>query len=379
MNTPSNSKTTPAIETDPTNGGATTLAPPPRSLPLAMASVVLVAAISAAFWVAPLRSLNATDMTDKALTAWTIVIAVLAALTTSLLVPSLHAAILSLRSRTLDASGEIVAARHVAARAREKAQRALGFALAGLVVLLLLLFLLTNNAAIIETFFSWDQISRSAKEVAQAFWLNAWIAVVSEVFVLVLSLSLALIRVIPSRAVRPLRWLAIAYIDIFRGIPVIILLYLVAFGIPIAGIPVLSDIATEWLIVLGLTISTSAYVAEVFRSAIESVHWNQTAAAMSLGFSTPQTWRYVVVPQATRRVLPPLLSYFVGLQKETSLVLVVGAIDAFGQAKIYAGNYFNLSSVTVVAIVFVLVTIPQSRLVDHMIARQNRRTGVRQA
>ena len=123
--------------------------------------------------------------------------------------------------------------------------------------------------------------------------------------------------------------------------------------------------------------TTSAYVAEVFRSGIESVHWSQTAAAKSLGFSTTQTWFYVVVPQAFRRVLPPLLSYFIGLQKDTALVLVVGAIDAFGQAKIYAGNYFNLSSVTFVAIVFIAATIPQTRFVDYLIARQARKTGVR--
>ena len=361
------------------DGGVRRLAPPPRSLRMAVASVALVATVSAAFWVRPLQLVQSDELTGAGRTAWTIVIVVLAGLTTSLLIPALHATVLSLRARALEASDEIVHARHVAARGREKAQRALGFALAGLAVLLLLIFLLTNDAAIIHTFFSWELISLSAADVIRAFWLNTWIAVVSEIGVLILALTLALIRVVPSRAVRPLRWLAITYIDIFRGIPVIILLYLVAFGIPIAGIPVLSDIPTEWLIVLGLTISTSAYVAEVFRSAIESVHWNQTAAAKSLGFSTLQTWRYVVVPQAIRRVLPPLLSYFVGLQKETSLVLVVGAIDAFGQAKIFAGNYFNLSSVTLVAIIFVLITIPQSRLVDHMIARQARRTGVREA
>jgi len=378
METSSHPETKPAVNVDSESGGVRPLAPPPRSLLPAVASVALVAAVSAAFWVRPLQLIQSDQLTGAGRTAWTIVIVVLAGLTTSLLIPALHATVLSLRARALGASGEIVNARHVAARAREKAQRALGFALAGLAVLLLLIFLLTNDAAIIHTFFSWELISLSAADVIRAFWLNTWIAVVSEIGVLILALTLALIRVVPSRAVRPLRWLAITYIDIFRGIPVIILLYLVAFGIPIAGIPVLSDIPTEWLIVLGLTISTSAYVAEVFRSAIESVHWNQTAAAKSLGFSTLQTWRHVVVPQAVRRVLPPLLSYFVGLQKETSLVLVVGAIDAFGQAKIFAGNYFNLSSVTLVAIIFVVITIPQSRLVDHMIARQARRTGVRE-
>ena len=221
----------------------------------------------------------------------------------------------------------------MAARAREKAHRTLGYALAALIVLGLTLFLLTNDAAIIETFLSWEQIRRSAKDVLRAFWLNLWIALVAECAILVVALSLALIRLSPGRAMAPLRMLAIAYIDIFRAIPLVILLYLVAFGIPIAEVPVLSDLPTPWLIVIGLTTTTSAYVAEVFRAGIESVHWSQTAAAKSLGFTTTQTWSYVVVPQALRKLFPPLLSYFIGLQKDTALVLVVGAVDAFGQAE----------------------------------------------
>ena len=285
--------------------------------------------------------------------------------------------VLASRARALQAGGEIVASGSLAARAREKAHRTLGYALASLIVLALTLFLLTNDAAIIETFFSWDQIRRSAKDVLRAFWLNLWIALVAECAILVVALSLALIRLSPSRAMAPLRILAIAYIDIFRAIPLVILLYLVAFGIPIAEVPVLSDLPTPWLIVIGLTTTTSAYVAEVFRAGIESVHWSQTAAAKSLGFTTTQTWGYVVVPQALRKLFPPLLSYFIGLQKDTALVLVVGAVDAFGQAKIYAGDYFNLSSVTFVAMVFIAATIPQTRFVDYLVARQARKTGVR--
>lgn len=366
-----------AVDVEAASGGVRRLAPPPRSLPLAAAAVAAVVVVSVVSWVLPLRAIQALETSSSSRTAATIIAVVFAALTTLLLVPALHATVLSLRSRALESGGDIVAARLVGARACEKARRALGYALAALVVLGLILFLLANDAAIVETFLSWEQISRSAEDVVRAFWLNVWIAVVSEAIILVFALTLALIRLSPSRAMAPLRWLAIAYVDVFRAIPLIILLYLVAFGIPIAGIPVLSDLPTPWLIVLGLTITTSAYVAEVFRSAIESVHWSQTAAAKSLGFSTIQTSRYVVVPQAVRRVIPPLLSYFIGLQKDTALVLVVGAIDAFGQAKIYAGNYFNLSSVTFVAIIFIAITIPQTRLVDYLLAREARKTGVR--
>jgi polar amino acid transport system permease protein len=359
------------------SGGVRRLAPPPRSLALAGSAVGVALAVSAAFWIFPLRDARALKTTDAWRNGTTIGVAVLAGVATMLLIPGIHAVVLSLRSRALVSGGDIVAARKVAAQAREKAQRTLGAAVACLAVLALTMFLLTANAAIVDTFLNWDQLRRSAKDILRAFWLNVWIALAAEFFILIFALSLALIRLMPGKAIAPLRRLAIAYIDIFRAIPLIIVLYLVAFGIPTAQIPVLSNLPTPWLIVIGLTTTTSAYVAEVFRSGIESVHWSQTAAAKSLGFSTNQTWFYVIVPQALRRVVPTLLSYFIGLQKDTALVLVVGAIDAFGEAKIYAGNYFNLSSVTFVAIVFIAVTIPQTRLVDYLLHREARKTGVR--
>jgi polar amino acid transport system permease protein len=340
-------------------------------------AVAVGAAVSLGFWLRGLNAVDALETTDGYRLAATIVVSAFASATTLVLIPGIHSVVLSSRARVLGAQGDIVASRRMAARAREKAHRTLGYALAALIVLCLTLFLLTNDAAIIETFLSWDQIRRSAKDVLRAFWLNLWIAVVAECAILVVALTLALLRLSPGRAMAPLRMLAIAYIDIFRAIPLVILLYLVAFGIPIAEVPVLSDLPTPWLIVIGLTTTTSAYVAEVFRAGIESVHWSQTAAAKSLGFTTTQTWGYVVVPQALRKLFPPLLSYFIGLQKDTALVLVVGAVDAFGQAKIYAGNYFNLSSVTFVAMVFIAATIPQTRFVDFLVARQARKTGVR--
>jgi polar amino acid transport system permease protein len=358
-------------------GGVRRLAPPPRSLPVSAIAVAVGAAVSLGFWLRGLNAADALETTDGYRLAATIAVSAFAAATTLVLIPGIHSVVLSSRARALAAGGDVVAARRMAASAREKAHRTLGYALAALIVLCLTLFLLTNDAAIIETFFSWEQIRRSAKDVLRAFWLNLWIALVAECAILVVALSLALIRLSPSPAMAPLRTLAIAYIDTFRAIPLVILLYLVAFGIPIAEIPVLSDLPTPWLIVIGLTTTTSAYVAEVFRAGIESVHWSQTAAAKSLGFSVTQTWSYVVVPQALRKLFPPLLSYFIGLQKDTALVLVVGAVDAFGQAKIYAGNYFNLSSVTFVAMVFIAATIPQTRLVDYLVARQARKTGVR--
>jgi polar amino acid transport system permease protein len=291
-----------------TPGGVRRLAPPPRSRLLSAFAVVVVVAVAAAFWIYPLESVRGLETPSGWRTGATIAVMVFAALASLLLIPALHAVALSLRAQRLQGSGDIVGARHVAARAREKGLRTLGFAGSAVVVLGVVMFLLTNNAAFVETFLSWEQIRRSASDIIHAFWLNLWIALASEALILVVALSLALVRAAPGRAMAPLRFLAIAYIDVFRAIPLIILLYLVAFGIPIAEIPVLSDLPTAWLVVIALTVTTSAYVAEVFRSGIETVHWSQTAAAKSLGFSTTQTWFYVVVPQAFRRVLPPLLS-----------------------------------------------------------------------
>ena len=134
------------------------------------------------------------------------------------------------------------------------------------------------------------------------------------------------------------------------------------------------DLPLSALAIFALTLTYGAYVAEVYRSGIESIHWSQTAAARSLGLSFLQTLRFVVVPQAVRRIIPPLLNDFIGLQKDTALVQVVGIIDAFNQSKIYASNKFNLSAVTTVGILFVLFTIPQARFVDRLLEREKRRT-----
>jgi polar amino acid transport system permease protein len=136
---------------------------------------------------------------------------------------------------------------------------------------------------------------------------------------------------------------------------------------------VVRDLPMVWYCVLALTLTYGAYVAEVYRAGIESIHWSQTAAARSLGLSFVQTLRFVIVPQAVRRIIPPLLNDFIGLQKDTALVNVIGAIDAFNQAKIVASNHFNLSSVTTVAFLFVIITIPQARFVDRLMERDQRR------
>ncbi len=224
-----------------------------------------------------------------------------------------------------------------------------------------------------ETFFSWSDLKASWPQVRKGFWLNIQIFVVAEAIVLVWAMVVAVVRQLPGAAAAPLRWLAIAYIDIFRGLPAIITIYLVGFGLPLTGLPFARSFSLFQLGVISLTLVYGAYVAEVYRAGIESVHWSQSAAARSLGLSHPQTLRFVVVPQAVRRVIPPLLNDFIGLQKDTALVGTIGLLDGFSRARIYAGNNFNPSSMVGLGICFVVITIPMTRLVDWLVKRDQRR------
>jgi polar amino acid transport system permease protein len=272
---------------------------------------------------------------------------------------------------------DMVGMRKYRSRSTSAAWVTMGGCVAILCVAAILVFLLANDHAVQRIFLDVDMIRRSWVEVGKAFGKNLFIAVVAEVIVLVWGLVLALARLAPGTAGRPISMLATLYIDVFRAVPAIIVIYLVGFGLPLAGVPFLSDLKPTWAAILALSLSYGAYVAEVYRAGITSVHWSQTAAARSLGFSHGHTMRHVVVPQAVRRVIPPLLNDFIGLQKDTALVTVIGTVDAFTQAKIYAGNYFNLSAVTVVALLFIVVTIPQTRFVDRLLARDEQRLGRR--
>ena len=272
------------------------------------------------------------------------------------------------------ASTDVAEARAEAARARGAAASAFGFAAALVIVDLLALFVIANKLAVGRTFFFWPVISSTFPLILDAFWLNVQIFVVAEILVLAWGLLIAVARLTPGPAGLPVRLIATTYVDVFRGLPAIISIYLIGFGLPLTGLPIVRDLQPGTLAIMALPLPYGAYVSEVYRGGIDSVLWSQTAAARSLGLSHPQTLRFVVIPQAVRRIVPPLLNDFISLQKDTALVNVIGAIDAFNQAKIVASNRFNLSSVTTVAILFVVITIPQARLVDRMIARDQRRT-----
>jgi polar amino acid transport system permease protein len=209
--------------------------------------------------------------------------------------------------------------------------------------------------------------------VARAFLLNVYMFTISEVLILVLALVIAVVRQIPGPVFFPFRMVAVAYTDLFRGIPLILVLYIIGFGVPGLGLAFFSYLSDVTYGIIALVLVYSAYVAEVYRAGIESVHESQNAAARSLGLSRWQSLRFVVLPQAVRRVIPPLLNDFIGLQKDTALVSVLGSIEAARAAQIYSASQFNYASYVVAALLFVLITIPLARFTDRLIARDKRR------
>jgi polar amino acid transport system permease protein len=290
-----------------------------------------------------------------------------------LLVPAGRSLMAAREAKTGLAAGDLIATRVANAKSRSLAWITFGFAGALALLLTVAQFMIANDLAVSRTFFRLPLIISSFGLVLDAFWTNVYIFCVAEVLVLIWGLVVAVARLAPGPAGQPIRLIATFYVDVFRGLPAIINIYLIGFGIPLTGLPIVNDFSQNTFAILALTLTYGAYVAEVYRAGIESIHWSQTAAARSLGLSFMQTMRFVIVPQAVRRIIPPLLNDFIGLQKDTALVNVIGTIDAFNQAKIIASNHFNLSAVTTVAMLFVVITIPQARLVDRLIERDQRR------
>jgi polar amino acid transport system permease protein len=285
----------------------------------------------------------------------------------------------SLHARRLAADGRILDARTAAEDARDDLLYVIGLGLVVAIVAFGAFFLAANGGRVRAVMFKWDLIWSSRTALIHGFWWNVKLFLVAEVIVLVWALVVAVVRQLPGRAFLPLRTLAIVYADVFRGIPTIIVIYLVGFGFPLAGVePFATHMSGNtqlfWLGVLSLSLVYGAYVAEVYRAGLESIHWSQTAAARSLGLSQWQTLRHVVVPQAVRRILPPLLNDFVALQKDTALVSIIGLSEILLVATIVKSNKFNLSPITGAAIFFLVVTIPFTRLVDYLIKRDQERT-----
>jgi polar amino acid transport system permease protein len=219
---------------------------------------------------------------------------------------------------------------------------------------------------------NWPQVQSSFPEIARAFLLNCKIFSISECFILVFALLLAVLRSLPGPVFFPLRALAIVYADFFRGVPTILVIAILGYGAPALKLSGVPKSTTFWGIV-SLVLVYSAYVSEVYRAGIDSVHPSQEAAARSLGLTRGQTLRKVILPQAVRRVIPPLLNDFIGLQKDTALVGTLGAIEAFNQAQIDTFATFHYTSYLAAAVLFVAITIPLARFTDWLIARDRRR------
>jgi polar amino acid transport system permease protein len=222
------------------------------------------------------------------------------------------------------------------------------------------------------TFFNLDVGIEVLPRILEGLLLNLQVLVVGGLLVLLVGLLVAVMRTLRGPAFAPLRIVATIYVDLFRGMPLIIVLYLVGFGLPalrLQGMPTSPFV----LGTIAIVVVYAAYVAEVFRAGIESVHPSQRAAARSLGLTHRQTVRIVVLPQALRTVTPALLNDFVALQKDVGLISVLGAIDAVRSAQIAVGQSFNFTPYVVAGLLFVLLAVPSARLADHVSARARRR------
>jgi polar amino acid transport system permease protein len=247
---------------------------------------------------------------------------------------------------------------------------------------LLAIFLLApGSAQVRHTFFNptdmWQAFVGDPKagyySVGEALWLNIRMFVAAEILILIVALVVAIIRLSTGPVLLPLRVVATVYVDVARGVPLVLVIFAIGFGVPALELKGISTQSAAVYGVAALVFSYSAYVSEVYRAGINAVHRSQVAAARSLGLSHWASMLYVILPQAIRTIIPPLLNDFISLQKDTALVGLLGAIEANKAAEIYSDTVFNYSSYTVAAILFLLLTIPLARFTDRLIARDRAR------
>ena len=269
----------------------------------------------------------------------------------------------------------------LAGSVRPEGRRAVVIALASTVVFFTVIAVVVVRSpgwpTIRSRFLDGEVFANSFPKILDAFMVNVRLFLVAEVFILVLALAIAVLRSLPGPVFFPIRALAIVYTDLFRGIPTILVIYTLGFGAPALELRGVPDQPFFWAVV-ALVLVYSAYVAEVYRAGIESVHESQVAAARSLGLTRWQSMRHVVLPQAVRRVIPPLLNDFIGLQKDTALVATIGVIEAFRRAQIENAATFDYTPFLATAVLFVAITIPLARFTDWLLLRDRRRreTGV---
>jgi polar amino acid transport system permease protein len=250
-----------------------------------------------------------------------------------------------------------------------------------LAVLAAIFLLAPGSAQVRHTFFNPTDMWRSFVgnpragyySVGEAIWLNIRMFLAAEALILILALVVAVIRMSAGPVLLPLRILTTVYVDVARGVPLVLIIFMIGFGAPALRLTVVSDQSAAVYGVAALVLSYSAYVSEVYRAGISAVHRSQVAAARSLGLSQWAAMRHVILPQAVRNVIPPLLNDFISLQKDTALVGLLGAIEANKAAEIYGESVFNYSSYVVAAVLFLILTIPLARFTDHLIRRDQAR------
>jgi polar amino acid transport system permease protein len=250
-----------------------------------------------------------------------------------------------------------------------------------LAVLLAGFLLAPGSAQVRHTFLSpadmWKALVGNPRagyySVGEALWLNIRMFVAAEILILLVGLIVAVVRQSTGPVMLPLRVVATIYVDVARGVPLILIIFVLGYGLPALRLTVISDQSAAVYGVAALVISYSAYVSEVYRAGINAVHRSQVAAARSLGLSQWAAMRYVILPQAIRNIIPPLLNDFISLQKDTALVGLLGSIEANKAAELYSDTVFNYSSYVVAAILFLILTIPLARFTDHLIRRDQAR------
>ena len=261
---------------------------------------------------------------------------------------------------------------------RRRAQRSITISTISTVVVIggLATYVLTSPGwpNVRKEFFSSSQFSASFGSVLSGFWLDVRMFLVVEVAVLILGLLIALVRTVNAPILFPLRLLAIVYVDVMRGIPTILLVYIIGFAVPGLG---LKGVPTSPVVLGGIALAMcySAYVSEVLRAGLESIHPSQAGAALALGLTQTQALRFVVIPQAVRRVIPPLINDFLALQKDVALVSIIGPQEAFRVAQIFAASQFNYTPLLAATALYLCVTIPMTRIVDRLQARSRRERG----
>ncbi len=261
---------------------------------------------------------------------------------------------------------------------RTRRRRGIAIASASTIIVVTALVVLVPRAprwdAVKRSFFNWEILRESFPELLEAFWLDVQIFLWSTPLIFVASLVVAIVRNSRSPALFPLRAFAVIYTDVFRGIPVILIIFLIGFGVP----GLIDSRAWSNPLIWGtvaLVLSYTAYVSEVLRAGIDSVHESQRAAARSLGMSSGQTLATVIVPQALRRVVPPLMNSLVSLQKDVALISLIGPVEILRRAEIQKSLTANFTPYVGAAIIFLCLTIPCTRLADWALSRERRRTG----